>query len=107
MTIKEWLEGIAKKDSSTEEDSRMMQNLLRRSGAYPNARVVIGVVYLEGEGYPVSIHGVAKMILKDLEGGTGVADTGRDEDKVKSAAKKPVKKRAIRKSTPKGFGGIR
>ncbi len=65
-TVKEWLESLAGTNSSTEEDSAKMQGLLRRVG-FPNAVVVIGVVYLEGYGPPDSIHSVAKSLLEIIE----------------------------------------
>lgn len=65
-TIKEWLDAISKATVSTERDSLLMQNLLRRVG-FPVAVVVCGVVYLDGEGTPeappTDIHTVARMIL--------------------------------------------
>jgi len=67
MTIKEWLEALATSDISEEEDSTMMANLLHRVG-FPSSVVVAGIVYLEGKGTleapPVSIHSVAKTLLK-------------------------------------------
>lgn len=65
MTIKEWLEGLADSNQSTEQDSRMMQNLLRR--IYPECIVTSGIVYVEGRGTleypPMSIHTMANAIL--------------------------------------------
>jgi len=63
MTVKEWLQGLADTDTSTDKDSTMMENLLHRVG-FPSAKVVIGVVYPEGYGPPVSIHSMAKQLLK-------------------------------------------
>jgi len=64
MTIPEWLEQLASSDSSTMEDSAMMQNLLRKWGGLPKAKVVYGVVYPEGYGRPVSINHIAKKLLQ-------------------------------------------
>jgi len=67
MTVKEWLEHLANSDASEDKDSRMMQNLLRKIG-FPNAVVVLGIVYVEGKGTieapPMSIHSMAKIVLK-------------------------------------------
>ena len=67
MSWKEWLKTIREADTSTEEDSRLMQTLLRQLG-YPHARVVSGIVYAEGKGTidspPTSIHTWARVILE-------------------------------------------
>jgi len=47
QTVKEWLEGLANTSTSNDNDSTRMQNLLKRVG-FPNAVVVVGVVYPEG-----------------------------------------------------------
>jgi hypothetical protein len=62
ITIKQWLEDVAGKNTSTEEDSRCMEKLLQNSG-FPASRVVMGIVYVEGHGQPVDIHSMARMIL--------------------------------------------
>ncbi len=71
QTVKQWLDELASTNSSSERDSHMMQNLLHRIG-FDSARVVVGIVYLEGQGTieapPMSIHAVAKMLLE--KGGT-------------------------------------
>ena len=67
MTVKDWLEGLAATDTSSEKDSTMMEACLHKMG-FPQARVVVGIVYLEGRGTleapPMSIHAIAKMLLK-------------------------------------------
>jgi len=67
MNWKQWLKTMREADTSTEEDSRLMQALLRQLG-YPHARVVSGIVYAEGRGTldypPSSIHTWASIILK-------------------------------------------
>lgn len=63
MTIKEWLQGLANSNQSTDEDSSKMENLLHRVG-FPKARVVVGAVYIEGKGRPTDIHSTAKTLLK-------------------------------------------
>ena len=65
-TVREWINRLAGTNESSERDSRMMQNLLRRAG-FPLARVVIGIVYLEGYGPPIDIHTTAKMIRDKAE----------------------------------------
>ena len=69
MTVREWLEGIASTTMSTEKDSQTMEGVLHRAG-FPQARVVCGIVYLEGKGTmeapPTDIHSIAKMILSIL-----------------------------------------
>ena len=66
QTVGQWLEELAGKDESTEQDSAKMQNLLHRAG-FPAAVCVLGIVYLEGHGTlrapPMSINGIAKMLL--------------------------------------------
>lgn len=62
-TIKEWLADLTNTNTSSEQDSLKMQNLLRRVG-FPKAAVVVGVVYPEGRGRPVSIHAMAGVLLK-------------------------------------------
>jgi hypothetical protein len=57
------LKKIANSNSSTDEDSKVIEYLLRTSGL-PNARVVLGVVYPYGHGHPMSIHTAAKAILE-------------------------------------------
>lgn len=65
------LERLSTSSTSSEMDSKIMQAVLRQTGLYPNAVVVMGVVYLDGHGTmqnpPQSIHSVAKMILKAVE----------------------------------------
>jgi len=65
QTIAEWLEGLANSNQSTERDSTIMEGVLRTRLGFPKARVVIGVVYLEGYGPPIDIHSLARMILKN------------------------------------------
>ena len=67
MTIREWLNQLAASDTSTMEDSQIMQGLLRRGGL-PRAKVVYGVVYPEGHGRPVSIQAMAKRLLAPATG---------------------------------------
>ena len=67
-----WLDRLANSTSSTEEDSAIMQGLLRKMN-FSRAVVTIGVVYLEGRGYPRSIHSVAKEMLSSYEGGIEAA----------------------------------
>jgi hypothetical protein len=71
VTIGEWLNRLALSDSSTEEDARSMQHLLRNgirisaveTVVLPRAKVVLGVVYPEGYGPPVSIQWMAKRLM--------------------------------------------
>ena len=67
-----WLDRLANSTSSSEEDSRIMQGLLRKMN-FSRAVVTVGVVYLEGRGYPRSIHSVAKEMLSSYEGGIEAA----------------------------------
>lgn len=64
-TIKGWLEELAGKNESSDEDSLSMQKYLRMIG-FPQAVVVIGIVYPEGEGRPIDIHSMARMILESV-----------------------------------------
>ena len=63
---KDWLASLAASNSSSDEDSAMMQWFLREID-FPKAVVVLGVVYMEGRGTiesrPESIHDVAKALL--------------------------------------------
>ena len=63
MIIKSWLTKLSNTNTSPEQDSTRMANLLKRMG-FPKARVVVGVVYPEGKGQPVSIHSMAKMLTE-------------------------------------------
>ena len=66
-TVKEWLDNLAATNTSTDEDSTKMQNLLHKVG-FPHAVVVLGIVYLEGKGTidapPCSLHSMADMLVK-------------------------------------------
>ena len=62
MTNREFLKYLATVNVSGDPDDRQMQDLLRRLG-FPQARVVCGIVYLEGQGEPVDIHYIAKSLL--------------------------------------------
>lgn len=70
--IRIWLEMLAERTTSTEQDSLIMQQLLRHMG-YAKARVVSGIVYLEGHGTlespPQSIHTLARVLLEAFNEG--------------------------------------
>ena len=67
QTVREYLIDVSNRNTSSEKDDVMMENLLHRSGLFPQAKVVIGIVYLEGRGTidhpPMSIQQTAKMLL--------------------------------------------
>ncbi len=67
QTIGQWLEELAGDLVSTNQDSKRMANILHRVG-FPSAVVVCGIVYLKGQGTieapPMSIHSIAKMLVK-------------------------------------------
>jgi hypothetical protein len=67
MSMREWLQSLTVRNTSTEEDSIVMQNLLHRIN-FPMAIVTCGIVYLEGKSTieypPVSIHQMAASLLK-------------------------------------------
>lgn len=65
-TVKEWLHDLANTDTSNDDDSTKMQNLLRRIG-FSKAVVVLGIVYPDGYGQPVDIHTMARGIIKEAE----------------------------------------
>lgn len=71
QTVGEWLERLANINQSTDSDSQKMQNLLRRVG-FLSARVVVGIVYLDGMGTidapPTDIHTIAKMLVTRAHG---------------------------------------
>ena len=60
-----WIEDIASSSASTEDDANRIQHLLRQIG-FPSARIVLGIVYLEGRGTmenpPTSIQAIAKSL---------------------------------------------
>ncbi len=62
QTVEEWLEQVADSDESSDQDCNRMQNLLRKVG-YHSAVCVLGIVYMKGEGYPLSIHAVAAELI--------------------------------------------
>ena len=64
----DWLESLANSTSSSEDDSNIMQGMLRQM-RFPRAVVTLGVVYVEGRGRPTSIHSMAKMILDQYKEG--------------------------------------
>ena len=66
-SYKDWLNRLATTNTSTEKDSRLMESLLRNHLGCPNARVVIGIVYLEGYGPATSIHSMAQLFLGKAE----------------------------------------
>ena len=62
-TMYEFLKRLSKYNTSTEEESTMMQQILRIIG-FSKAIVISGIVYPEGIGQPVSIHKMAEMICE-------------------------------------------
>ena len=65
-TVRDVIKRLAETTSSSEDDGRLIEKFLPLLG-YNNARVVCGVVYMEGSGNPISIHSTAKMILDVVE----------------------------------------
>jgi len=67
-TYRELLQRLANSNTSNDTDSIAMQNLLRRLG-FGDVKVVLGVVYLEGEGTiespPTDIHAVARCLIRE------------------------------------------
>ena len=70
MTIGQWLEQLQDGDSSSEEDAQVMQKVLRTKLGFNQAVVILGVVYLDGQGTmanpPRSIQSVAKSLLHSM-----------------------------------------
>ena len=66
-SVKDVLERLAKSNTSSEHDSKVMQYALRKIG-FGNAVVTSGVVYLEGRGTienpPEDIHTYAQALIK-------------------------------------------
>lgn len=66
QTIRQWLEELASKTTSSERDDAIMQGLLRKVKS-PLMSCLYGIVYLEGRGtiesLPTSIHAMAKNLL--------------------------------------------
>jgi hypothetical protein len=73
-TVGEWLKELSESTTSTEEDERVMRNLLHKYN-FPWAVVTCGIVYLEGHGTaespPMPIQGIAKMILSSISKAKG------------------------------------
>jgi len=63
-----WLDRLANSTSSSEDDSAIMQGLLRKLN-FPRAVVTLGVVYVEGRGRPTSIHQMAEALLESYNKG--------------------------------------
>jgi|GEM_PF-5488750 hypothetical protein len=61
-TVKQYLEKLASQDTNTERDEIIVSNILHKIG-FPAARIVVGIVYLEGEGQPTSIQHVAGILV--------------------------------------------
>ena len=65
----ELLEKLEANNTTTETEGKQFEIVLNKIG-FPRARVVCGVVYLEGKGTltcpPTDIHSVAKMVLDGL-----------------------------------------
>ena len=62
-----WIEDIANSSSTSDEDANRIQHLLRQIG-FPSARIVLGIVYLDGQGTmenpPTSIQAIAKSLVE-------------------------------------------
>ena len=69
-TVLEVIKELSEKNTSDENDSMVIQYILRKIG-YSNAIVTCGIVYLEGHGTinspPSDINSMAKTLLKMLE----------------------------------------
>lgn len=69
-TYEDILRRLATTNTSTDRDSAIMESLLHKMD-FPRAKVVLGVVYLEGHGTltcpPYDLHSCAKMILGVFE----------------------------------------
>ena len=67
QTVGQWLEELARSNTSNEHDEREMTNILHRFG-FPAAVVTCGIVYLEGKGTmdapPAPIQSIAGMLVK-------------------------------------------
>jgi len=61
--LKEYLEKVAGTNHTTELDDIIFQRLLVGIG-FPQARVVVGLVYLDGYGQPVSVQMLAEKFLE-------------------------------------------
>lgn len=59
----DFLKRLADTNVCSDEDSQMMETILHKYG-FPDAKIVMGIVYIEGMGQPVSIHSIAKHLLK-------------------------------------------
>jgi len=66
-TIGQLINRLAKTDTSSEEDSQKMQYILQKLG-FNYAKVVCGIAYMEGKGFPVSIHTLARKLKQACEG---------------------------------------
>ena len=70
-TVKDVLIRLAKENTSSAQDGKMVQSLLVNTLSYHACFITSGIVYLDGVGTmanpPMSIHGVAKMICRVLQ----------------------------------------
>lgn len=66
MTVKDWLKDLANRNTSNQTDEIMMSSLLHQL-KYDKAYVVAGVAYLNGYVEPVSIHQLAKTLVKIID----------------------------------------
>ena len=78
-TVEDILKRLAKSDTSSGEDSIIVQKVMRLLG-FPRAVVVYGVVYPEGVGRPMSIHSAAKVLLAAAEKAKEKKDKKKLED---------------------------
>ena len=66
QTVGQWLEELARGNTSTERDGIKMQSLLRRIN-FPSAICTCGIAYLEGHGTmdfpPMAINSLASMLV--------------------------------------------
>ena len=62
-TIYQAIKRLSEQNVSSEEDSKMIERLLRMAG-FTKAVVVTGIVYAQGRGQPTNIHTVAKSLLE-------------------------------------------
>jgi hypothetical protein len=65
MKTIDWLKDLASRNTSTEEDERIMLVLLHKFN-FPNARIVYGIVYIDGKGAPSSIQAVAQAMIEGV-----------------------------------------
>ena len=68
VDLRRWLDRLSSENTSTEDDDKRMQSVLRLLG-FSKAVCICGIAYIMGEGETIDIHTLAKKLKEALEGG--------------------------------------